>query len=194
MAVVSAAAVDARRDPGALGVEGHVLAGDAGREALPPEVRRLTGQELVDIWTAYVTSLTTGPETLLHGDLHIDNTNVLPDGEVGFLDWQVLCRGNWTHDVGYWIQSALTETDRRRHEEDLLGEYLAFLEVRVEDRPSIDEARLRYRASAAHGLPVWLITLLGNVHPHDRSLALVQRFAAPFAELETAAAVANLGA
>jgi hypothetical protein len=39
-----------------------------------------------------------------------------------------------------------------------------------------------------------LITLLGNVHPHDRSLALVERFAAAFAELETAAAVANLGA
>lgn len=131
MAVVSAAAVDARRDPGALGVEGHVLAGDAGREALPPEVRRLTGEEVVDIWTVYVTSLTTGPETLLHGDLHIGNTYVVPDGEGGFLDWQVLCSGNWT-------QSALTETDRRRHEEDLVGEYLASLEVRVKDRPSID--------------------------------------------------------
>ena len=38
-------------------------------------------------------SLTKGPVTLLHGDAHIGNTYVLPDDDVGFLDWQVVRRG-----------------------------------------------------------------------------------------------------
>ena len=60
------------------------------------------------------------------------------------------------------------------------------------ERPAPEETWLRYRASAAHGLAIWLITVLSNVHAHERSLALVQRYAAAFADLDTPGAVAQI--
>jgi len=44
-----------------------------------------------------------GPQTLLHGDAHVGNTYSLPDGGVGFYDWQLVRRGCWAHDVGYFM-------------------------------------------------------------------------------------------
>jgi hypothetical protein len=48
---------------------------------------------------------------------------VLSDDEVGFLDWQVFRRGEWSQDVGYFLISALAEEDRRKNEGALLEEY-----------------------------------------------------------------------
>ena len=98
------------------------------------------------------------PMTLLHGDPHIGNTYVLPDGEVGFLDWQVLRRGNWSLDLGYFLQGALTTEDRRRHERTLLEQYRDALDLPADELPGMDEIWLRYRASVAHGLCTWLCT------------------------------------
>src|ERR1700712_1663292 len=89
----------------------------------PGEVMSLTMDRLVDsVWKPYIRSLTTSPQTLLHGDPHIGNTYVMPGGEVGFLDWQMARRGNWSLDVGYFLQGALTIEDRRNHERALLAE------------------------------------------------------------------------
>ena len=159
-------------------------------DAVPEVVRRLGDSRLVEVWTRSIASLTTGPQTLLHADPHIGNTYMLPNGELGFLDWQVVRQGCWAHDVGYFLQSALTTSDRRAFERDLIEEYRTALSVAESERPTPEEAWLRYRASAAHGLAIWLITVLSNVHAHERSLALVQRYAAAFADLDTPGAVA----
>ena len=102
----------------------------------PTEVMELTIDQLVDgIWKPYIRSLTRSPQTLLHGDPHIGNTYVLPDGEVGFLDWQVLRRGNWSLDLGYFVQGALTTEDRRRHERALLEQYRDALGLPADELP-----------------------------------------------------------
>src|SRR3546814_7238951 len=75
-----------------------------------------SSDQIVAFWTRYVGSLGRGPVTLLHGDAHVGNTYVLPDGSVGFLDWQVVRRGCWSQDVGYFLVGALTQDDRREHE------------------------------------------------------------------------------
>ena len=161
-------------------------------DALPGAVTQLGVDDLVETWIGSINSLTTGPQTLLHGDPHIGNTYLLPDGELGFLDWQVVRSGCWAHDVGYFLQSALTTADRQREEADLVEEYRSVLDVPIGELPTAEDAWLRYRASAAHGLAVWLMTLPSDVHAHERSLALVQRYAAAFAELDTASAVEEL--
>ena len=46
-----------------------------------------------------------------------------PATRSGFLDWQVARRGNWSLDLGYFLQGALTVDDRRRSERALLEEY-----------------------------------------------------------------------
>jgi hypothetical protein len=175
--------------------KGVVKGLERAHDVLPDAVRRLDGADLAGrVWAASIAALTTGPQTLLHGDPHIGNTYVVPDGEVGFLDWQVVRRGSWAHDVGYFVQGALTETDRRACEADLVEEYRRALDVPAGERPPAEEAWLRYRASSAHGLTVWLVTLLSDVHATERSLALVQRYAAAFAELDTPAAIEGINA
>src|SRR3546814_9605777 len=81
------------------------------------------------------------------------------DGSVGFLDWQVVRRGCWSQDVGYFLVGALTQDDRREHERALLKIYADALEVPIATCPSPDALWLHYRASAAYGLAIWLSTL-----------------------------------
>ncbi|OBG15491.1 aminoglycoside phosphotransferase [Mycolicibacterium celeriflavum] len=164
-------------------------------DSVSSEILGLSGTELfVDIWARYIGTLTTAPQTLLHGDPHIGNTYVLPGDEVGFLDWQMARRGNWSLDLGYFMQGALTIEDRRRCERDLLDEYRATLTLPAAELPSAEEIWLRYRASVAHGLAIWMATLSGGDawQNADICLALAQRYAAAFIDLDTRAALAAI--
>ncbi len=121
-------------------------------------------------------------DTLLHGDAHIGNTYVLPDGDVGFLDWQVLRRGEWSQDVGYFLISALTQEDRRKNEADLLEEYRKTLRLPQQRQLSTDEVWARYRATPIYGLAIWLSTLgTDGWQSKEISLTLSQRFSSAFA-------------
>ncbi len=161
----------------------------------PAEVMALHIDQLVDeIWKPYIRSLTRAPQTLLHGDPHIGNTYLLPGGEVGFLDWQVLRRGNWSLDLGYFVQGALTTEDRRAHEGALLGEYRDALGLPAAELPDMDEVWLRYRASVAHGLCTWLATAsAGELWQRpDIALALAQRYSMAYGDLDTAQAITEI--
>jgi Phosphotransferase enzyme family len=161
-------------------------------DTVPAEIPALSGTELfVDIWARYIGTLTTSPQTLLHGDPHIGNTYVLPDDDVGFLDWQMARRGNWSLDLGYFLQGALTIEDRRRGERELLEEYRASLTLPADEMPTADEIWVRYRASVAHGLAIWMATLSGGDawQRADICLAFAQRYSAAFIDLETRAAL-----
>jgi len=167
---------------------------ERGRECLPDDVRELGPEAVVDMWARFVSSLADDPVTLLHGDAHIGNTYVLLDDDIGFLDWQVLRRGNWSHDVGYFLISALSPQHRRRSERELIEEYRRALAVPVEQRPTAEEAWLRYRASPAYGLAVWLATLgTDTAQRREVCLALSERYAAAVVELETLRALQELG-
>lgn len=166
------------------------LGGDA-----PVEVLSLTADRLIEsIWKPYIRTLTTSPQTLLHGDPHIGNTYLLPDGELGFLDWQVARRGNWSLDLGYFLQGALTVEDRRASERDLLEQYRESLGLPADERPDADEIWLRYRASVAHGLAIWLCTAsAGELWQRpDIAIALAQRYSAAYADLQTADALVEV--
>ncbi|MYR06849.1 phosphotransferase [Gordonia sp. SID5947] len=162
---------------------------------VPDEVSSLSIGDLIDdIWKPYIRTLTKGPQTLLHGDPHIGNTYVLPDGEVGFLDWQVVRRGNWSLDLGYFLQGALTVDDRRHSERDLLTEYRDALALPESEKPAADEILLGYRTSVAHGLTLWLCTAsAGELWQRpDIARALARRYSVAYADLDTREAISEL--
>ena len=162
---------------------------------LPDRVTRYDGERIVDLWARYVAVLHRDPVTLLHADAHIGNIYTLPDDEVGFLDWQVVRRGAWSQDVGYFLMGALTVADRREHETALLTTYLDALEVPEHSRPTRDEAWRHYRACAAYGLAIWLSTAgTDGYQPLQVSLPLAERYAVAFADLDTEAALTELEA
>ena len=168
------------------------LGGDA-----PASVHALTIEELVEgIWKPFIRTLTAPgtAQTLLHGDPHIGNTYLTPDGDTGFLDWQVARRGNFAVDLGYFLQGALTTEDRRSAERDLLAQYRGALGLPAAELPSDDEIWLRYRASVAHGLTTWLATAsAGELWQRpDIALELARRYSAAYQDLQTAQALAEL--
>jgi hypothetical protein len=159
-------------------------------DGVPDQVSALTGREIEAVWTRYIATMTHETHTLLHGDPHVGNTYVLADNRVGFLDWQVAHRGHHAVDLGYFLQGAVTIEDRRACESDLVDEYLRALDIPDDDRPDRDETWLHYRASAAHGLALWMATAASDTwQKPEISMALAQRYAAAYAELDTAAAV-----
>jgi hypothetical protein len=105
-------------------------------------------------------------------------------------------RGNFSLDLGYFLQGALTIDDRRRNERELLDEYRATLTLPSDEMPSSDEIWLRYRASVAHGLAIWIATLRGGDawQGPEICLALAQRYSAAFVDLETRAALDSITA
>lgn len=154
--------------------------------ALPAPLAGMDGTAIVDRWVRYVETLADTPHTLLHGDAHIGNTYVLPGDETGFLDWQVVRRGHWSQDVGYFLIGALTVEDRRRHERQLLEVYRESLDLPEGQAPGAEEVWQRYRLSPAYGLAIWLSTLgTDGWQRHEISAALAERYAAAYADLET---------
>jgi hypothetical protein len=134
------------------------------------------------------------PTTLLHGDPHVGNTYLLPGGLGGLLDWQLMMRGSWAHDVTYLIVTALEPEVRRTHERELIRWYLERLaEAGVDDAPSPTEAFERYRAAALWGLVIgWLICPPENYGP-EITTANIARTVAAIEDLETFAAIEDLG-
>ena len=124
-----------------------------------------------------------GPQTLLHGDPHPGNTYRLAD-TIGFYDWQLVRRGAWVHDVGYFIVSSLDVADRRAHEHDLLAGYLAALAGAGGERPQ--DAWEQYRESPVYGLGAWLQTIAaGTFQPLDTCLVTIDRFATAYRDLRS---------
>ena len=99
------------------------------------------------------------PATLLHGDTHIGNTYLLPGERGGLLDWQLMTRGPFEHDVIYLLMTALPTENRRTHQADLLRHYLGELgRAGVQNVPSEDEAWGACRRAALWGLVIgWLL-------------------------------------
>jgi hypothetical protein len=132
-------------------------------------------------------SLAEGPRTLLHGDPHPANTYVLPGGSVGVLDWQLVRRGSWVHDVGYAMMCALDPADRRAAEKDLLHGYLQELaDAGVRELPTWEQAWTLYRSSPPWGFSMWAITP-GQMYSDELVEAVLNRFAVAHADLETSA-------
>ena len=162
-------------------------------ESVPPRVQQLSATEIEDCWVQYIGAMEHETHTLLHGDPHVGNTYVLPDGRVGFLDWQVLHRGHHALDLGYFLQGALTPADRRDNEGALVSTYHDTLDVPEGEHPTLDDTWLHYRASASHGLALWMATASSDDWQRPEvSLPLACLYAEAFVDLDTPSAVAEL--
>jgi aminoglycoside phosphotransferase (APT) family kinase protein len=121
--------------------------------------------------------------TLVHGDAHLGNIYIDPDGLVSFLDWQGVCLGALTLDVAYFLVGALNVTDRRRHEVALLDHYREALAAA--GGPKLDRNSLlrAYRQHCLHGL-LWAVTP-SWMQPPELCNAMTERYVAAVEDQET---------
>lgn len=135
-----------------------------------------------------------GPATLLHGDPHLGNTYLLPGERGGLLDWQLMMRGSWAHDVTYLMVTALDPATRRAHQRELLGEYLYRLgALGVVGVPTPTAAFEQYRSAALWGLVIgWLICPPEN-YGRPITEANIARTVEAVADLDTLTAIEHGG-
>jgi hypothetical protein len=151
------------------------------------------GQTVDGLWDGLWRSqrlLASGPRTLLHGDTHLGNSYVLPDGSSGLLDFQLLVKGNWCIDVSYYLITALDTEARRRHEAELIEYYLAELDRQgVTGIPDFEEAWHDHRLASIWGLVIgWLITPPVN-YGEAITAANIERTTAAVIDLDALAAL-----
>ncbi|HLS97983.1 MAG: phosphotransferase [Porticoccaceae bacterium] len=98
-----------------------------------------------------------GPFCLVHGDSHIGNTYLYPDGRRIWLDWQ-LCRvGHGYRDMTYLMLGALTVEERRKAEKDLIAHYReALIATGAQGVPGVDTLYEHFRRWPIYGIQAWL--------------------------------------
>lgn len=156
------------------------------RGVLPAELT--DAQRCIDMFWGFVAISEKGPQTVLHGDLHVGNV-YFEGGLPALCDWQVLGRGSPAFDVAYLVGSALPTAERRTAERTLLNHYLrALAGAGIADVPSAEEMYQLYRAHMGYGLFAWL-TNLEAFQDGDIIDEVLGRFAAAAVDLDTAGAL-----
>jgi hypothetical protein len=153
-------------------------------DQIPPELHRWNSC----LWlTRRAIELSSeGPQTLVHGDTHVGNTYNLPNGDLGFVDWQCVHKGSWSRDVAYFMICGMEVADRRKHEREMLRYYFDALAQAGGQPLSWDEMWRSYRSAPAYGLVAWISTLAGDDYqPTEVNLRYIERFGAAYKDLET---------
>ena len=150
------------------------LLDDGRADGFPPELR-----DAENLKAALEIQAARPVTCVLHGDTHTGNVYLNAEGRTCWFDWEVVQTGNWSQDVAYHLSTVLSIEDRRAHEEELLGHYLAELAANGAPAPEFDEAWELYRRSFAYGYLLWVITV---VRGRDEVLAHMPRIAAAMSD------------
>ena len=122
-------------------------------------------------------------DCIVHGDAHVGNIYRDGAGEFGLIDWQMSLRGNWCHDVAYFVASALDPAERKSTERELLSAYLARLADHGGPHLDPDAAWSAYRRHMIHGL-FWA-TNADGMYPEEINAEVVARFSRAIHELDS---------
>jgi hypothetical protein len=177
------------------GAGGEFLRYQVERSAYKQELFVRLGRSFDEAWTCLWNAqkiLASEPTTLLHGDTHLGNTYLLPGDRVGLVDWQLMNRGRWSHDVTYLMVTALDIEHRRRHERALLAYYLDRLKAGgAQTVPDMEDAWLLYRQTAIWGFLIgWMITPVEN-YGEEILRANLERLTTALEDLDTFSVLAG---
>ena len=124
------------------------------RGAAMPRLLR-DAQRMERGWFRLVEMLSGHGTVIVHGDEHLGNLGMEPDGTPIFYDF--LARSEpWPLGIVRFLIPTLDTLDRRAWEKALLTGYLGDLHSLGVDVPSFEEAWLAYRAAAICPLMIWL--------------------------------------
>jgi thiamine kinase-like enzyme len=135
-----------------------------------------------------------GPQTIAHGDFHLDNLFFGESSEgrtLAVADWQLATRGRAAFDLAYFLSGSLPPVDRRAHELRLLREWHELLVERGVRGYGFERALEDYRLSTLFCMTGVLIMLSMLDGGPERSAALfdtsLERVAAAIVDLDVAA-------
>lgn len=145
---------------------------------------------MVDAWGRVTAFGQTLPYCVLHGDVHLGNLYIEPDGTPGFLD-TLASRGPGMLEVSYHISASVDVADRARWEGALVQHYLDELAQGGATPPSFDEAMRQYAVFLTYGYFIW-ITTESHYQPEAVNTANAMRCSVAMLDHDTAGLVAAL--
>jgi Ecdysteroid kinase-like family len=154
-----------------------------------PERVRAVGDRWSTIGPPLMEDAPNHPNTLLHGDVRLDNLFFHDDGgePVSAVDWQLAFRGVGATDLAYFTSQSLTVDVRREHESDLCHLYHDTLaEGGVTDYP-YDELWTDYRRNVLFCLTYPLTggaVELVNDRAYALATAMIERSVAAIEDLD----------
>jgi hypothetical protein len=137
---------------------------------------------LVHAWakmTAFSRSL---PQCVIHGDIHLGNLYVYPDGTPGFFD-SLASTAPGMLEVSYHISGSLDSHDRRRWEGPLVQVYLDELAANGVAVPSFDEAMHWYTVLLLYGHFIFFTNEIER-QAEPLNCAVVSRVSAALVDLD----------
>ena len=121
--------------------------------ALPRELRDV--DRLAKAMAALRALTKLQPRCYIHGDEHLGNFYIEPDGTPGFIDYAGRPDA-WNLGFTYFMLHAVDALDRRRWERVLLTRYLDQLRRHGVAPPAFEDAWLVYRATSIFLLCLWI--------------------------------------
>lgn len=112
---------------------------------------------MIEAWGKMHRYALTLPRCVLHGDVHLGNLYIEPDGSPGFFD-TLASYGPGMLEVSYHVSASVDIADRPRWEAALVQVYLDELTRNGATPPSFDEAMRQYAVFLIYGLFIWQTT------------------------------------
>lgn len=137
-----------------------------------------------EIWNA-------GPQTYVHGDLHIGNLFLDVD-RVGFIDWGLSRTSTHLRDVSYFLTMSVDVEERRANERELLRTYLDALRNAGGQEIHFDDAWKAHRLQASYTVVATFLAYMPSYMDGDGVAlgnALLARADAALEDLEVVDAV-----
>ncbi|MFV8817615.1 phosphotransferase [Haliea sp. E17] len=132
------------------------------------------------------------PRCLIHGDTHLGNLYVDPDGTPGFFDPQTH-QSPAMYEVAYHVAGALDTADRARWERPLVQHYLVELARHGVAAPGLDAAMHQYAAYLALGYCIFLVNA-NDFQTEAVNTAYTARFSAAMLDNNTLEVLAAIPA
>ncbi|MFA7603290.1 MAG: phosphotransferase [Novosphingobium sp.] len=145
---------------------------------------------LVRAWTAMTRFARSLPQCVIHGDVHLGNLYVYPDGTPGFFD-SLASTAPGMLEVAYHISGSLDSADRRRWEGSLIQVYLAELARNGVDVPSFDEAWRQYTVLLLYGHFIFFTNEIER-QAEPLNCAVVSRTSAALVDLDYLSVIETL--
>jgi aminoglycoside/choline kinase family phosphotransferase len=131
------------------------------------------------------------PHCVLHGDVHLGNLYIEPDGTPGFLD-TLASRGPGMLEVSYHVSASVDVADRPRWEGALVQHYLDELACNGVETPGFDEAMRQYGILLLYGYFIW-ITTESHYQPESVNTANAARVSAAMLDHDTLGLLESIG-